>query len=173
MGYGVEVEISGVVILGKNVPRALADLKELMETASKVGGGSSVSGGVVQRHFSWVDTDVVLRAIEQGDLVLALAEWRYSASGQSTVPSPVEAFTAGITGAAVYPDVTVDYFEGGKFGDDCELWETIGEYVERGAHIIWRGEDGYLWRFEFAENCSSFREFTGRIVWEDSYGDPL
>lgn len=60
--------------------------------------------------------------------------------------------------------VTIDCFEGEKWGDDEQLFQTIAPFVEDEGLIECRGEDGAQWRYAF--NDGSLDEQTAKIVWE-------
>lgn len=95
------------------------------------------------RCFAWV-----LEPLQGGffHIVDAFRAWRYVAEELET-------------GA-----VAVTYFRGEKQGSCKSLFEAIAPFVEDGATVSMRGEDGAMWQYLFQDG--SLREREGRIVWE-------
>jgi hypothetical protein len=160
MGYDVTVEIEGAVIPADKVPKAIAAVKELMsEVQQRGGGGSFAPGKPPVRHYAWVDTQTVNEALERGDLKAVLEEWRYSCSDGEPMTT-LEALVEGHQHRAV----VIDYFSGGKLGDDEWLWRCLAPFLPEGAVVTFRGEDDAAWRYIF--EGESLREETGTLVWE-------
>ena len=89
MGYCVEMEMQGVVIPGVKVPGAITALEKLMNATR-----TTMDAGTIRRHYGWVDTDGVLKALKHGNLVAALSEWRYNAEEGDRM-TPVEQLACG------------------------------------------------------------------------------
>ena len=160
MGYHVEGEVDGVVIRGAQVPGAIAVLKELMATVQeKGGGGSSTPGKESVLSFSWVNTTECLGALERNNLVAALDAWRYSAE-EGAEMTPLEQLGLGHQ----HRDVVLNYFEGEKWGDDEQLWETLAPFVDEGGIITFCGEDNHRWRYVFEKGGLTNQTCT--LVWE-------
>ena len=155
MGYCVEMEMQGVVIPGVKVPGAITALEKLMNATR-----TTMDAGTIRRHYGWVDTDGVLKALKHGNLVAALSEWRYNAEEGDRM-TPVEQLACG----EAYCDIVVHYFEGGKWGDDALLWGALAPFVAPGATIEVYGEDRTAWRYVF-EGEIGFKEEYGTIVWK-------
>lgn len=94
-----------------------------------------------QGHYSWVN-----HTGKFTDLCEAINEWRYEAGEEKN------------------GDVVIEYFNGEKAGDCDTLYRALGPWINKGAEIIYRGEDGYTWRYYF--NGKKMDEQTGKVVWE-------
>jgi hypothetical protein len=160
VGYDVEMTLYDVVIPAANVPAAIQAFKKLMDVVQERGGGGSYAPDKTPvRHYSWVQTQTVLDALGQHDLKAAIEEWRYSVSlGEEATPT--EQLAAGHE----FRDVVVDYFSGSKWGDDEQLWYTLGPFLHPDAVIECRGEDDNRWRYLIVDG--GVVEQTGCIVWE-------
>jgi hypothetical protein len=160
MGYHVEVSIEEVTIPAGKVGAALTALASLMgQVQEKGGGGSYVPGKEPVKHYSWVTTATCLNHLTERNLIGFLFEWRYEAS-EGDPMTPVEQLAQG----QEFCDVSVDYFDGGKWGDDEHLWKALAPFVEDGGVIEFKGEDGHYWRYVFGGGTMT--EQTGTVVWE-------
>lgn len=92
-------------------------------------------------HFSWVDLEVVQRAVTVVD---ALREWRWGchASGQG---------------------FAIGEFLGEKSGDDLTMFCAIAPFVRAGDYIEMDGEDGARWRWVF--DGATCHEVTPHVTW--------
>jgi hypothetical protein len=160
MGYCVYATID-VLIPGTSVPGAIKALRGLMNEVQDQGGGAVFKGGqTVSRHYSWVGTEQVVAALTTLDLVGALAEWRYEASGEERADLEKLATPE----QPLFGDVRVEWFSGGKLGDDEKLWIVLAPFVQKGGSIEWRGEDDERWRYVFTGE--GMTEQRGMTVWE-------
>lgn len=50
-----------------------------------------------------------------------------------------------------------------KKGDEDVLLQTLAPFIEAGSYMEWRGEDGYLYRWEF--DGTTMTEKSGEVVW--------
>ena len=160
MGYHVEVTVESVIIPANKVGAAIAALTSLMNQVQEKGGGSSTwPGGEPVRHYSWVETATCLDRLAAGNLVGFLGEWRYEAT-EGDPMTPIEQLAQD----AEFQEVEVTYFEGGKWGDDEQLWTALAPFIASGGCIEFRGEDGHYWRYLFEDG--TLTEQTGTVVWE-------
>jgi hypothetical protein len=88
----------------------------------------SLGNGRYRPHFSWVDTDVVLRSKTLGD---ALKEIRYNPQYNSN------------------GDICNVEFTGEKYGCENVFFKALAPYVESGSYITFEGEDGDRWEWSF------------------------
>ncbi len=161
MGYHVEVTLTCTVIRAARVPKAVEALKELMAEVRECGGGGSwQQGKKTNACYSWVTTATVVEAVERGDIIAALKEWRYEAS-EGDPMTPTEQLAAG----SLYSDVHIEYFTGEKWGDDDQLWAALAPFIDTDAVATFRGEDDHLWRYVFRAG-NHYTAQTGTIVWE-------
>jgi hypothetical protein len=137
MGYNMYEVSDSVHIKQKSFAKALDIIKSLM--GHKEGQIKDSSG----YHFSWVDTNRVLRA---KTLEEALKAWRWA-------PRIDEGDIVGLE------------FKGEKLGDDFTLFQAIAPFVEDGSFIEMRGEDGAMWKWSF--NYTYCRELAGHTVYEE------
>lgn len=159
MGYYVEMALYDMVIPAACVPAALEAAQRLMEAVQERGGGGSYKpDGTAIRHYSWVNTETCLAAIERHDLATFLNEWRYDTNLGDGL-TPMEQLAA----EGNYQDIYVTCFTGEKWGDDEHLWQALAPYLNADAVAEFRGEDGHLWRYVF--DGTGFVEETGKIVW--------
>jgi len=146
MGYCVSAEIHDVVIPGERVP-------EMIEAFLALMGRASVN------HYSWVHTEAVVEALDEGDLVGTFNEWRYEVEMEERpdlvkLADPMR---------SPYGDVFVHGFHGEKLGDDAQLWQALAPFIRTGGIITWTGEDGAHWRYVFEKG--ECKEQKGEIVW--------
>ena len=145
MGYCVDISIGGIDFPKDKVPAVLAAINALFspENMKRASGGSWMGGKQTSRHFSWVSGPG-----PEGftTLVDALEAWRYDAHEDPN------------------GDVHLNYFRGEKWGDDEVLYEALAPFVEEGATIECRGEDGCQWRYLF--EGGKVKDQTARITWE-------
>ena len=131
MGYCVDINISGLNIVGaENIKGALAAINAMHDPkvlAKQAGGGSSTG----ERWYSWVRNPS-----DEGfkSLVDAMKAWRYDAGMDLEGETPV---------------VTIECFDGEKWGDDEFMYEAIAPFVSEGCKIACLGEDGDQWRYTF------------------------
>tara|TARA_Y100000310_G_scaffold334383_1_gene414044 strand:+ start:824 stop:1306 length:483 start_codon:yes stop_codon:yes gene_type:complete len=159
MGYDVEMEMCGVAIPADKVAGAITALKELMACVQERGrGGTFAPGKEPVRHYSWVRTAIANEALEKEDLPAFFDEWRYDAAWEDSL-SPVEQLVTGKD----YSTVHISFFSSSKWGDEEKLWSALAPFIEEGATIECRGEDGTLWRYLFTGG--EMVEQSGKIVW--------
>lgn len=142
MGYCVRIEITDIRILAEKVAECLAAINAMHDPATmrdKAGGGST--DGSVWYSFTRNPPESGFRS-----LVNAFEAWRY------------DAFVDEDDGSVV-----IDCFDGEKWGDDEQLFQTIAPFVEGEGLILVRGEDGAQWRYTF--NNGEMTEQTAKIVW--------
>ena len=96
------------------------------------------------KRFGWVDPPP---PTGYDSLEHAFRSWRYAGHIDKT------------------KDFVIDCFEGEKLGDDRLFWSTIAPFVNQDGVIRVRGEDGYHWRWVFANG--KLKEQKGRIVYDD------
>lgn len=126
MGYYMDQTDSKFVMKKENFGKALQALKgvfipENMTCIDYVYGKK-------YPHFSWVDTNVVLKAktIEE-----ALKEIRYEPEYDNE------------------GNIVNVEFTGEKFGDEEIFFMALAPYIEKGSYISFEGEDGCEWTWFF------------------------
>ena len=171
MGYSVDISLSGVRILARNVPGAIRAMLRLMgeevdETSDPSLSPPFEEGEDIDQEgdsmkatpsFSWVDVQEAAQAARQGNLVKLLEEWRYSA-----YTCPVSDMEK-LANLSEHGDVHIEDFCGEKWGDDDTLWSVLSPYIEDGAIVQMHGEDDAHWRYVF--NGGAFVEQFGHIEW--------
>lgn len=128
MGYYIDMTDSKFEIKKENFKKALENLKsafipENMNCCDYIGGKQ-------YPHFSWVDTESVLKSRSLGN---ALAEIRYE---------------------PVYDDnddICNVEFTGQKYGSEEVFFNALAPYVESGSYIAFEGEDGDTWEWQFED----------------------
>lgn len=56
------------------------------------------------------------------------------------------------------------HFSGEKIGDEIELFNALGPFVEEGSYLEMSGEDGSIWRWSFdGKRC---KEISPQITWK-------
>jgi hypothetical protein len=143
MGYCMDMQDCKFHIPAAHFADALAAIKALMHNTEAMTGGSWSGGVMVERWYSWVNTNEVLEAETLSD---ALAAWRWEAHLSEN------------------GDVTYLYFRGEKSGQDDVLFRAIAPYVTSGSYVCMRGEDGALWRWYFEGGRCIEQE--GRVFYE-------
>lgn len=126
MGYYIEMTDSKFKIKKENFRKALESLKSAFVPENM--NCYNYIGGKKYPHFSWVDTDSVLRSRSLGN---ALAEIRYE---------------------PVYDDnddICNVEFTGQKSGSEKVFFNALAPYVESGSYIAFEGEDGDKWEWSF------------------------
>ena len=126
MGYYMDQTDSKFVMKKENFEKALQALKEVFVPENMT--CKDYIYGKVYPHFSWVDTNVVLKAetIEE-----VLEEIRYE---------PEHDDEGNI--------VNVE-FTGEKFGDEKIFFTALAPYIEKGSYVSFEGEDGREWTWLF------------------------
>jgi len=134
MGYCMEQRDTNFKIKKENVAEAFKACQTLFgkETIEDSGG----------RHFSWVDTKVLMEATNLKEF---MEEWRWEIVLDED------------------GNVTDIGFEGDKIGDDEYLFNTIAPFVESGSFIEMSGEDGCLWRWVFKDG--KLHDISPEINW--------
>jgi hypothetical protein len=140
MGYYVDQQDTHFHIAADKKAGALEAIVQLMSKAHTKGGG--MSNGTC--HFSWVDTDAVIRAETLEEALLA---WRWEAHLDND-------------GNIIYVS-----FQGEKLGDDDSLWSAIAPYVDNDSYIEMSGEDNYHWKWVFRNG--EYREIEGKVVYDE------
>ena len=148
MGYCITV-IANIVIKKDCIAEALEAINALHEPSlmEKQAGGGCSDG---RKWYSWVNNPP-----EGGftDIVEAIDAWRYDAE---PINNPY--------GYQEVGDISIEHFNGEKWGDDEYLWKAIAPFVRNGSDVSYVGEDGEQWRFEFEDG--KVKERTARVVWE-------
>jgi hypothetical protein len=97
------------------------------------------------KYYSWVNHTGDFKQLKE-----AFKRWRYAGEYESEREN-------------INGDFIVDYFVGEKLGD-CEiLWKTVAPFIENGAEIEFRGEDGWQWKYVF--DGVSMTELTRSQEW--------
>ena len=143
MGYYVEMSMDVIVKDEAGALEAINAMHEPEVVKANGSGGRWANGRQEEKWYSWVNNPG-----PEGFPTLedALAEWRYVTErhGEEGVLSIV-------------------YFAGEKLGDDDQLFNAIGPYLE--GEITCEGEDGELWGYRFKDGIVT--EMTGEVVWTE------
>lgn len=127
MGYYVNIEDCSFFIERKNFEPAMQALREL-DKRDELKLRSYVNGVDKPTHFSWMDA--------------------YWAENVKTLPEFLD--MARFECSENEDGLFIHYFNS-KFGDERVFLVAIAPYIEDGSYIIWRGEDGQLWRDRFRD----------------------
>lgn len=128
MGYYIEMTDSKFKIKKENFRKALESLKSVF-VSENMHCCDSI-GGRLYPHFSWVDTDSVLKSRSLGN---ALAEIRYEPEYDDN------------------DNICNVEFTGQKYGDEKYFFNALAPYVESGSYIAFEGEDGKVWEWQFKD----------------------
>lgn len=128
MGYYIEMTDSKFNIKKENFKKALESLKSVFVPENM--NCYDYIDGKRYPHFSWVDTESVLRSRSLGN---ALAEIRY------------EPYYDGNDNIC---DVE---FTGEKYGSEKVFFNALAPYVENDSYIAFEGEDGEAWEWRFED----------------------
>lgn len=126
MGYFIEMTDSKFKIKKENFKKALENLKSVF--VPKNMNCCDYIGGKEYPHFSWVDTNSVLRSKTLGE---ALEEIRYEPEYDNN------------------GNICNVEFTGQKYGSEEVFFNALAPYVESGSYIDFEGEDGYEWEWLF------------------------
>lgn len=122
MGYYVSVDDSYIRIPPENRAPALLAMQDLLKNPihdHKKRGGSSNG----DKWFSWMNN---INADLWSSIEQAIEDWGF------------EVVQIGDGGFCLYYD--------NKTGQEDEMLNAIAPYVEDGGYVIWRGEDGSMWK---------------------------
>lgn len=126
MGYYIEMTDSKFKIKKENFEKALENLKSVFVPENM--NCCDYIYGKQYPHFSWVNTDEVLRSTTLGD---ALEEIRYEPEYNNN------------------GDICNVEFTGQKYGSEKVFFNALAPYVESGSYIAFEGEDGDKWKWSF------------------------
>lgn len=126
MGYFMEMTDSKFEIKKENFKKALESLKSVFVPENM--NCYDYIGGKQYPHFSWVNTDSVLRSRSLGN---ALAEIRYEPEYNDN------------------EDICNVEFTGQKYGSEKVFFNALAPYVESGSYIAFEGEGGDKWEWQF------------------------
>jgi hypothetical protein len=136
MGYCIFVKPVTLKIKHADKPAALKAIKAL-KGKERIDDSSG-------RHFSWVSHDFEkLKTLEE-----MLCEWRWN--------SKIDEDTGDVIGLE---------FTGEKYGDDDLLFKALAPFIEAGAVIEFRGEDGAQWKYVF--DGVTYKEKHSKVVYEE------
>lgn len=129
MGYYVEmgIDLHQVSIKNQtNILKAINKMHEPKQVQRNGSGGCWTSGKQTNTWYAWVGNPGPegFKTCKQ-----ALSEWRY----QSTINKN--------------KSLSIDYFDGEKWGDDAQLFAAIGPFLN--GDIVCTGEDGEIWKYSF------------------------
>lgn len=156
MGYYVETATVNFTIKPENFDRFFELVKSMFEEEeikAHARGGSWSGGTQTGWHYSWIDADLMLKAIKERDICQVFLEWGFE-------------------------DPTLDedgsfgsFWYNSKTGQEDLFLDKIAEVVESGSYIDWRGEDGEIWRNEFivdADGLVTMRTVSGTTFFPQS-----
>lgn len=129
MGYVINLIDQDFRIPVENEQDALEDLYEFMEEHGH---------DPRDKAFAWLNG---VDHTEWRSLGQALDDWRFIPISDYSDAEPP------------YGDqpITTLRFRGEKLGDEKEMFDVIAPYVETGSYLMFRGEDGHMWRYVFHE----------------------
>lgn len=126
MGYYIDMTDSKFEVKKENFEKALESLKSVF-VPENMNCRDYIFGKEVP-HFSWVDTDSVLKSKTLGE---ALEEIRYVPQYNNN------------------GDICSVKFIGQKSGCEKIFFNALAPYVESGSYIAFEGEDDYTWEWQF------------------------
>lgn len=137
MGYYISTPNTFLAIRNSDLPRFFDLVDNLMSDKNveeNGNGGSFGSGGKTQSWYSWVNTDVVRRAVLDRDIRAVFESWGYDLE-----------FVNEMDGINHY---YLDIRSGeAKIGDEEKFFAAIAPIVFDGSFLDVRGEDGAEWRW--------------------------
>lgn len=159
MGYYIQTPQTSFAIRTDNLPRFFDLVSNLMsdENVEENGhGGSYANGGKTQSWYSWVNTDVVRRAVADRDIVAVFGEWGYELD-----------FINEENGESIY---RLDIRGGdAKIGDEETFFAAIAPVVVNGSYLDVRGEDGAEWRWMWKNGNFYSQDVESKTI---NYGEP-
>jgi hypothetical protein len=147
MGYYISTPNTFFSIREKNLARFFDLVRNLMsdEIIEKNGrGGSFTSNGKTSSWYSWVNTDLVRRAVLERDILKVFESWGYDLVQLTEV------------NGSIHYSIKIRDGEA-KIGDEEKFFAAIAPVVEDGSFIDARGEDGAEWRWMW-ENGKFFSQ---------------
>jgi len=159
MGYYISTPNTHFAIATNNIPRFFDLVAELMhdDNVQRHGaGGSYANKEKTASWYSWVDTEVVRKAVADKDIVRVFEEWGYEID-----------FLHEHEGISYY---RLDIRQGNaKIGDEDKFFAAIAPIVVDGSYIDCEGEDGGRWRWMWENGKFFLQEVVDIVV---HYGEP-
>ena len=160
MGYYIQTPWTHFAIRTADLPRFFDLVSNLMsdENVEENGHGGSYSpnGGKTDSWYSWVNTDVVRRAVSDRDIVAVFAEWGYELD-----------FINEDDGVTTY---RLDIRDGdAKIGDEETFFAAIAPVVVDGSFLDVRGEDGAEWRWMWENGKFYSQDVESKTI---NFGEP-
>lgn len=149
MGYNIELIDRDFFIAAEDKEAALNAMYDMWtpEKDASMSGGSWGPNGAEKKWYSWMNNSAeAFRSRSIESLEKAIYEWGYDPETDDD------------------GNIIDLYFEGGKIGDEDQMFAAIAPFVRQGSYLDYRGEEGAVWRWEF--NGQRIVEKTGRVVFE-------
>jgi hypothetical protein len=145
MGYYTEIRDSDAVLPASNLAEAYKRLCDLNQRDELKSGGSYSKGEQTQRWFAWMKADY---PDHHSNAKSILEEVGYG----------VEELENG--------DLVVNYYSNKTGCEDTFIW-AISDLFKAHSHMVWMGEDGDYYRWEFGGGDKMISQ-TGRLTWSES-----
>ena len=140
MGYYATA--SGYLVIEDSNIRSLSlTVRLMLNETDKMSGGSWTGGKETGKWYAWVDSKVLAECCKEKDLPLIFECWGFGVSKQDS-----------------RYNLTFD----SKTGDEEYFLKKIAPYVKEGE-IIWKGEDGEMWKHKFREGV--LQTLNAKISW--------
>jgi len=155
MGYYITTDNSSITILKANLPRFFEIVSNLMtpDSIRKYSQDGLYTNSDQECHYSWIDTNEVIRAVEEKSPIAIFAAWRYNAYVVEDTDSLIR--------------FHFSTFDTQKMGDEEILFSAIAPVVENDSYIEVRGEDGSRWQWSWMNG-----KFFAADEIQVSYGTP-
>lgn len=143
MGYYIELIDHDFVLLAENGEAALAAVHELNQHDELKHGGSWSGGNQTEKCFSWMPADYDKTTTSVAEVLELLG------------------FDPTVNEAGDIVDL--GYYDS-KSGQEDLFIKALAPFVEKGAYLVWQGEDGAVWREDITNGAVTTRQ--GRVVFD-------
>lgn len=146
MGYCVEIELHGVIILKSKKEAALKSLNAMWKDGKPTkpcSGASYIGGAEVDSWYGWTESPPPggFPTLEK-----LFDAWRYEGTEDKD------------------GNFVLGSFFGEKWGDDDMLYKAMAPFIKSGAKIFCTGEDHERWMYLFKKGTMTSK--TAKVVWE-------
>ena len=144
MGYYVSLDESNAVIPAEKLETAFTRMKALNRTHDHAKTGGSWSGGrQTERWFAWMTSDYDKTCKDAAEILGMVGfDCAYGEDGSLRV-----------------------WGYDSKTGQEDLFIETIADLFVPGSYMVWRGEDGAQWRWEF-DGTKKMKYQSAHITWQ-------
>jgi len=141
MGYYVSLDEADWLIPTKKIGAAYKAMCDLNSCDQLKSGGSYSGGKQTNKWFSWMDENYPETCTDAEAVLQAL----------------------GFDTEVTYEGLRIESYDN-KAGDEDRFIAAIAPFSREGSFLVWRGEDGHLWRNEVKNGIVETQ--TAKITWQ-------